>query len=120
MRYKMNISELRTLIRIQRKVVTGTDDFDMKTEWIDLGNTLSTDSPRYLRCKWYPLGGSEAWIAQSVQVIDAANVVLRYNPLITASCRLIRGDIIYTIIDPMDPDQHREWTVFKVKAPLNG
>jgi head-tail adaptor len=119
MRYKMHISELRTIIRIQRKVVTGTG-IHQTTSWIDLGNTLSSDPPRYLRCKWYPLGGTEAWIAQSVQVIDAANVVLRYNPLITASCRLIRGSIVYTIIDPMDPDQHREWTVFKVKASLNG
>ena len=119
MRYKMHISELRTLIRIQRKVVTGTG-IHKTTDWIDLGNLLPTDPPRYLRCKWYPLGGSEAWIAQSVQVIDAANVVMRYNPLITAFCRLIRGSIVYTIIDPMDPDQHREWTVFKVKASLNG
>jgi head-tail adaptor len=118
MRYKMHISELRTIIRIQRKVVTGTG-IHQTISWIDLGNTLSTDPPRYLRCKWYPLGGSEAWIAQSVQVIDAANVVLRYNPLITASCRLIRGNIVYTIMGPMDPDQHREWTAFKVKASLS-
>ena len=107
MRYKMHISELRTLIRIQRKVVTGTG-IHKTTDWIDLGNLLPTDPPRYLRCKWYPLGGTEAW-----------NVVLRYNPLITASCRLIRGSIVYTIIGPMDPDQHREWTAFKVKASLS-
>lgn len=119
MRYKMHISELRTIIRIQRKVVTGTG-IHQTISWIDLGNTLSTDPPRYLRCKWFSLGGTEAWIAQSVQVIDAANVVLRYNPLITTSCRLIRGNIVYSIIDLMDPDQHREWTVFKVKASLNG
>lgn len=119
MRYQTKIGELRTVIRIQYSVVTGSG-ISKKTEWIDIGNQASTDPPRFIKCSWSPLGGMESWVAQSTQVTDAANVVIRYNPSVNSACRLIKDGVIYNIVGPNDPDQHKHWTKFKVKAAVNG
>lgn len=115
MRKNMQAGKLRTKIRIQCEVTTGKGIHE-KTEWKDLG----TGQGGTIRCYWYPLGGSESWIAQSVQVIDAANVVIRYRSDVTPRCRLVKDGRIYSIIDPVDPDQHRHWLKFKVKAAVLG
>lgn len=115
MNKNMQAGQLRTKIRIQCKVTTGTGIHE-KTEWKDLG----TGPGGYIRCCWYPLGGSESWIAQSVQVVDAANVVIRYCSDVTTQCRLIKDGRVYSIIDPTDTDQHRHWIKFKAKAAVTG
>ena len=119
MRYQTKIGELRTMIRIQYSVVTGSGTSKI-TEWIDVGNHAAADPPRFIKCRWSPLGGMESWVAQSTQVTDAANVVIRYNPSVNSTCRLMKGNVIYKIIDPTDPDQHSHWLTFKAKASLNG
>ena len=111
----MQAGQLRTKIRIQRQVITGMGIHE-KTEWEDLG----TGPGGTIRCYWYPLGGSESWIAQSVQVVDAANVVIRYRQDVTTQCRLVKDGRVYSIIDPVDPDQHRHWLKFKAKAAVMG
>lgn len=115
----MNAGLLRTKVRIQKCVTTGTG-IHKTTAWVDMDGTPAENPPTaYTRCYWYPLGGSETWVAQAQQVIDAANVVIRYNSAVTSQCRLVRDGIVYQIIGPNDPDQHRHWLKFKVKAATN-
>lgn len=116
--YSLNAGDLRTIIRIQYKKTTGTGSKKVIT-WVDIGNIADTDPPRYTRCKWYPLGGAETWAAAATQVVDGANVVIRYNIAVTSQCRLIKDGVIYQIIAPNDPDQHKHWLKFKVKAAVN-
>jgi SPP1 family predicted phage head-tail adaptor len=110
---------LRTKVRLQYKKLIGAG-INKVAAWPDLGNTAETDTPRYTRCYWYPLGGTETWVADATQVVDAANVVIRYNSSVTSACRLVRDGVIYSIIGPNDPDQHKHWLKFKVKAAVNG
>jgi SPP1 family predicted phage head-tail adaptor len=116
---QLQAGDLRTKIRIQSKKKIGTGSFATE-KWVDLGNSSDTDQPKYTRSKWYPLGGSETWIAQSVQAIDAANVVIRYNANVTSQCRVVKDGVVYSIIVPNDTDQHKRWLKFKVKAAVNG
>lgn len=117
---KIQAGDLRTQIRIQHKVVTGIG-VHKTSAWYDLDGTPAEIPPKaYTRCCWYPLGGAETWAAQAAQVIDAANVIIRYNATVTSMCRVVRDGIIYSIIAPNDPDQHRHWLKFKVKAAVNG
>ncbi|MGW8114041.1 phage head closure protein [Caproicibacterium sp. NSD3] len=112
--------DLRTQIRIQKSVVTGTG-VHKTIAWYDLDGTPAEDDPKaYTRCCWYPLGGAETWAAQAQQVMDAANVIIRYNAAVTSMCRVVRDGVIYSIIGPNDPDQHKHWLKFKVKAAMNG
>ena len=116
---QINAGNLRTKVRIQKKAVSGTGIRQL-TAWYDLDGTPAENSPKaYTRCYWYPLGGSETWVAQAEQVMDAANVIIRYNPAVTSMCRLVKDGIIYQIIGPNDPDQHKRWLKFKVKAAVN-
>lgn len=117
---KLQAGALRTKIRMQYKVMTGIGAHKV-TAWVDLDGTPAESPPKaYTRCYWYPLGGAETWAAQAAQVVDAANVIIRYNPAVTSMCRLVKDGIIYQIIGPNDPDQHKHWTKFKVKAAVNG
>ena len=115
----MNAGLLRTKVRIQHKVTTGTGIHE-STAWYDLDGTSAKSAPKvYTRCYWYPLGGAETWAAQAMQVMDAANVIIRYNAAVTSQCRLIKDGVVYSIIAPNDPDQHKHWLKFKVKAAMN-
>lgn len=116
---KLQAGDLRTKIRIQKYVKpAGGDDFTTGA-WVDLDNQSADDPPKYIRCAWYPLGGSETWIAASTQVIDADNVIIRYRPDVTSQCRVVNDGVIYNIIAPNDPDQHKHWLKFKVKAAVS-
>ncbi|HEX3018545.1 MAG TPA: phage head closure protein [Caproicibacter sp.] len=117
---KIQAGDLRTQIRIQHKVTTGTGA-NKNSSWFDLDGTPASSPPKaYTHCYWYPLGGAETWAAQAQQVVDAANVIIRYNSAVTSQCRVIKDGVIYSIIAPNDPDQHRHWLKFKVKAAVNG
>lgn len=114
----MTTYDLKTRIRIQSQVTTGTG-INKVTAWVDLGNESSDDDPRYIWCQWSPLGGAETWVAQANQVTNGANVAIRYNSSVTSQCRLIKDGVIYSIITPNDPDQHKHWMKFKVSAAVN-
>ena len=114
-----NAGALRTKVRIQFKKTTG-QGVNKTTEWLDIGNTKGSDNPRYTYCAWYPLAGTETWAANSVQAVDVANVVIRYNRTVTSQCRLLKDEVVYEIIAPNDPDQRKHWLKFKVKAAVNG
>ena len=114
----MRTYDLRTRIRIQHEVTTGSG-INKTTSGVDLGSSTDTDPPKYIWCDWYPFMGSETWVANSVQVSDGANVVIRFRKDVNSRCRVVKDGIIYQIIAPNDPDQHRQWLKFKVKASVN-
>lgn len=117
--FYINPGELRTLIRIQHKVISGDDDFSSES-WIDLGNAASTDPPRYIKAKWEGLKGIEKWLADSLQAIDTALVTIRFNPDLTPACRILNGDTVYQIVDVTDPTQMQQWLQISVKAAVTG
>lgn len=115
----MQAGELRTKIRIQRPETTGLG-VNQHTEWIDLGNTTTTDPPRYTWAKWTGSYGSEALLADSLQAQQPGTVVIRYRPDVTEQCRILKDGIVYHVISPNDLFQQHLWLEFKVKASVNG
>jgi len=114
----MQPGELRTKIRIQKLITTGTGSFKT-AEWVDIDSTLSTEPAKYIMAKWDGAFGSRAYIANSVQAQRPANVTIRYRDDITEQHRVVYDGINYNIISPHDPDQHKQWLVFDVKAMVN-
>jgi len=117
--FYINPGELRTKIRIQKSVKTGTGSF-ASVSWMDIGNTSESDTPRYILSKWEALKGAEKWAADSVQAVGGATVTTRYNPQINEICRIICGDTVYQIVDIGDPTQKKQWLQITVKAAVNG
>ena len=118
----MQAGELKTKIRIQKEITTGTGSFATKS-WVDLGNILPTDEPKYTPSKWVNLHGSEAWVAwvaNSVQERMGATVTIRYKANITHACRVLTGDTVYQIVSLDNIRQENHWLEIKVKAAVNG
>lgn len=115
----MQAGDLRTSIRIQYEKSTGTGSFAAKS-WIDLGNTASTDTPRYIPAQWINVHGSEAWIANSVQAQLGATVTIRYRNDITPACRVLLSSTVYQIVSIDNIRQRNEWIELKVKAAVMG
>lgn len=115
----INAGDLNARIRIQRKVTSGSGSFK-KEEWVDIGNELSTDPPRYKNAKWVGVHGSEAWIAESVQAERAATVTVRFDKRINEACRVLYGELVYKIVSVNDISQCHHWLEIKVKASVNG
>ena len=89
--FYINPGELRTKIRIQNPAKPGSGSF-APVLWTDIGNASESDTPRYILTKWEALGGSEKWAADSVQAVGGATVTVRYDPLITEQCRIIKDN----------------------------
>lgn len=116
--FHINPGELRTRILIQSPAKSGGRSF-APVLWKDIGRTDS-DPPRYIPSKWEALGGSEKWAAESVQAVGGATVTVRYDPLITEQCRIIRDGAVYLIVSVNDPTQKKQWLQITVKAAVNG
>jgi SPP1 family predicted phage head-tail adaptor len=117
--FVIQAGELRTKIRIQKQIATGSGTKKV-ISWPDLGNTSEADPPRYIYAKWASLKGIEKWMADTVQALDTASVTIRYNAAVTAACRVICDGINYQIVDISDPTQHKQWLQITVKAAVNG
>ena len=115
----INAGDLNARIRIQRKVTSGSGSFK-KEEWVDIGNELSSDPPRYKNAKWVGVHGSEAWIAESVQAERAATVTVRFDKRINEACRVLYGELVYKIVSVNDISQCHHRLEIKVKASVNG
>lgn len=115
----INAGDLNARIRIQRKVTSGSGSFK-KEDWVDIGNELSSDPPRYKNAKWVGVHGSEAWIAESVQAERAATVTVRFDKRINEACRVLYGELVYKIVSVNDISQCHHWLEIKVKASVNG
>jgi len=115
----MQAGDLRTVIRIQKEVTTGTGSFATKA-WYDLDDTLHAGTTYNIPAQWINVHGSEAWIADSVQAQLGATVKIRYRSDITPSCRILLGTLPYQIVSLDNIRQRNEWTEIKVKVSLNG
>ncbi len=116
--FYINPGELRTKIRIQNPQKAGNGSF-APVLWTDIGCSYS-DPPKYFQAKWEALGGSEKWAADSVQAVGGATVTVRYSPLITEQCRIIKDNSVYLVVSVNDPTQKRQWLQITVKAAVNG
>ena len=105
-------------MQIQSPEKTGSGSF-APVLWKDIGCTDS-DPPRYFQAKWEAIGGTEKWAADSVQAVGGATVTVRYNPLITEQCRIIKDGAVYLIVSVNDPTQKKQWLQITVKAAVNG
>lgn len=115
----MNSGELKTKIRIQRQKKSGIGSF-AKIEWVDIGNEISTDNPRYIFAKWINVHGTEAWIADSVQAQRAATLTIRYREDVDESCRVLYDGKFYQIVSLNNVMETGQWLEIKVKAAVNG
>ena len=116
--FYINPGELRTKIRIQSPEKSGSGSF-APVLWTDIGCTDSGPLS-YILAKWEALGGSEKWAADSVQAVGGATVTVRYGPLITEQCRIIKDNSVYLIVSVNDPTQKKQWLQITVKAAVNG
>lgn len=117
--FYINPGEVRTKIRIQKPVKTGTGSF-ATVSWVDIGSTSDSNPPRYILSKWEALKGAEKWAADSVQAVGWATMTVRYNADITEQYRIVREGVVYQIVDIGDPTQKKQWLQITVKAAVNG
>jgi len=115
----MQAGDLRTPIRIQHEVTTGTGSFAAKT-WYDLDDTAHAGTAYSIPAQWVNVHGSEAWIADSVQAQLGATVTIRYRPGVTPACRVLLGSTVYQIVSLDNIRQRNEWLEIKVKAAVMG
>ncbi|MEA4919380.1 MAG: phage head closure protein [Clostridiaceae bacterium] len=115
----MQSGDLRTPIRIQHEVTTGTGSFATVT-WYDLDDTAHAGTAYNIYAKWVNVHGSEAWVADSVQAQLGATVTIRYRSDVTSTCRVLLGSTIYEIASPDNIKQRNEWLEIKVKASVMG
>lgn len=117
--FYINPGELRTKVRIQKRVKTGTGSF-AAIDWVDLGSTSSTDPAKYINSRWIPaIKGMEKELSDSTQSLDYATVTIRYNNMVNNQCQVIKDGIVYQILSVNDPTQHRQWLEIEVKAAVN-
>lgn len=114
----INPGELRTDIRIQKPVTTGSG-VSKKTTWPDLGNASEADPPRFIKCKWVGLNGNARLLDNAVVDVGDALLTLRYKE-INEQCRIVKDGANYQVINIDDPTQHKQWLVIRVKAVVNG
>ena len=110
--------ELRTPIRIQKKVIDDEarkpGDMEREVYWIDIG-AANEGTPIYRYCKWVGSHSAES-ISQDMQRgVKSAVITIRYNPDIDRStCRVIyRGDI-YDIDSVDDIRMRHQWMELRI------
>ena len=114
----MQAGDLRTNIRIQKEVTTGTGSFATKA-WYDLDDTAHAGTAYSIQAQWVNVHGSEAWVANSVQAQLGATVTIRYRSDITPACRILLGTLPYQIVSLDNIRQRNEWLEIKVKTSVN-
>lgn len=102
--------ELRTRIRVQRCIRSRPDGEIEETEnWVDLGNDIGDDTPRYKRCQWIGAHGVEAWTDDALMGTQQATIRLRFDPEISLSCRVLLGGEVWEIASVDDVRQTHKW-----------
>lgn len=117
--WQIDPGELRTKIRIQHEVTTGTGSFATKA-WYDIDDAAHAGTAYYIYAKWVNVHGSEAWVADSVQAQLGATVTIRYRSDVTPACRVLLGSTVYEIASLDNIRQRNEWLEIKVKASVMG
>lgn len=112
MAYSARPGEMRTKIRILAPV-----DKKDAAGYRNPGYENIYPDDREIRCKWVTGYGYEAVQASSLGLNDMATITLRYNPNITADCRIVKDGKIYDIIGAVNDvkGEHR-WMEIRVNG----
>lgn len=96
--------KLNTRIRIQyQKVTKEKGALASSKEWIDIGNNLASDLPKYKYCSWTNSHGSDYLISDSKMAKNKPKIIVKYDPRITSTCRVIDfKNEIYQIVGEPD------------------
>lgn len=109
--FSMTAGDLRTLIAIHSKTVTGTGGF----------KTTSYAKTLDAWCNWVWSHGTEAVEGGAKQAARTATVTMRHSSLVVESSRVIMGGTTFEIVSPIENVQQRnEWLVFTVQAVVAG
>lgn len=115
----MQAGQLKTKIRIQKQITTGTGSFALKT-WVDVIEPTEENPNCYIYSSWVNVHGSEAWVADSVQAQMGATVTIRYRSDVVPSYRILKGNVAYQIVSLDNIREENHWLEIKVKASVIG
>ena len=103
------VGELTTWIDVQAPIsevsATGYPSQSWESIW---GGSLRP-------CRWINAHGSEAWQNASLDLKEAATIMLRYDPGIAPECRVIKGGETWEIISLDDVRERGHWLELKIK-----
>lgn len=120
----MKLEPMRTVIRIQYKeIVKEKGSLNQEVKWIDIGNKLESDTPKYRHCSWKNLFGSELIQDKTIMNKAPAKVRMRCDPRINTTCRIIKEgeEIPYEIItSPDNVDDCNQIMEFRVQRMVGG
>lgn len=107
--------EMRTRIRIERRSGGRLPGGAVqKGAWEDIFPPCTL-----VRCKWVNAYGQEALTASTMRIAELATITLRYSPLITPDCRVLRLDEPvpqpYDIISVNNILNEGRWLEIKIK-----
>ncbi len=102
-----NPGEMRTSIKLQKRVVVVSAGGYQSETWVDIGTTLA---------KWTNVHGGEVWQATAMGANAPATVWIRYNSQVDATCCVLKGERRYQIVSVDDVQERHEYMELKVKA----
>jgi SPP1 family predicted phage head-tail adaptor len=106
-----NPGELRTQIVLERPVLAeNAGGFKAKSY-----SVIAT-----VWAKWQNVHGSEVWVAESVQAVQPATVLIRYRADVDVTCAVSLGSSRYQIVSMDDIENRHEYIEMKVSRMVNG
>lgn len=101
---------LRTPVRVQRKKVTRESGrIDPTVDWLDLGASSPDDPPQYKRCQWTNAHGTESIRDNLVAGVLTATIIVRWDPRIDATCRVMCDGEAWRITSVDDVRAQHRW-----------
>jgi head-tail adaptor len=117
--FYINPGELRTPIRIQKSVTSGSG-VNKTSKPVDIISPTDANPLCYILSKWLGLKGSETWVSESNQVVGFAMATVRYNANISEECQIVKDGVTYQITNVDVPTQRKQWLQITVKSAVNG
>jgi len=113
---KANPGELRTAVYVEKCIETQDQDGYPVRTWV---NVFGEGQRRH--CKWVNVHGTETYEAMRLGLREPATLTMRYSPLITQQCRIIKaGDPEpYEIISIDDVENRHRWLEIKVQRTVS-
>lgn len=106
-----NAGALDTIITIQNRNVTADNPsgYDIRQWYNVFGGNIK------VWCLWVNAYGNERLEAYKIGLKEPATVTMRYSPLITATCRILKDNgMPFSVISVNDVGNHHEWLELKV------
>ncbi len=120
----MKLEPMRTTIRVQyKKNIKEKGSLKQDVIWLDIGNKLVNDEPKYRHCSWKNLFGSELIQDKTTMNKSPAKIRMRFDSRINTTCRIIKvgEEIPYEIItSPDNIDDCNQIMEFRVQRMVGG